>query len=56
MLKTKLTDLAQRAANIKADPAKRHMPNKHDIAKSNENAKIMQPAQYQSIHWEGDNK
>ena len=52
MTKTKLTELARRAAIIKADSTKRHTPNKHDLAKASENTNTMQIPQFQSIHQE----
>ena len=50
----KLADLYKRANAIKADPNLRHIPNEHDLSIASENAKLMQPYQYQTINKDGD--
>ena len=41
----KLKALKVRSEHIKSDPALRHIPNQHDIAKCSENTKLMQAHQ-----------
>ena len=52
----KLSDLAERAKAIKADPNLRHSPNEYDIRKASENANLMQSQQFKTIKGEsGEN-
>ena len=53
-IQSKLLELNQRAAAIKADPRLRHAPNEHGITVASENAKLMQTYRYQTIKAEGD--
>ena len=51
-IQEKITELAERANAIKADPRLRHAPNKHDVHTASENAHIMQASQYEAINSE----
>jgi len=49
-----LLELSKRASAIKIDPKLRHAPNEHDLSIATENARLMQPYQYQEIAKVGD--
>ncbi|MCL2087740.1 MAG: hypothetical protein FWH05_09150 [Oscillospiraceae bacterium] len=49
MPRTKLEEIAKRAALIKVNPNLRHKPNKNDLRIASENAELMAEYQYQTI-------
>ena len=52
--KQKMSELSKRARIVKADSKLRHAPNKHDLRIASENARFMQPFQYESITAESE--